>query len=232
MRLVLKYALGGAKNEASRMKVLVIDDHALVRDALRSVLKASFGATRIAEASDWREACRQLEPSCEFELVLLDLGLPDRDGFEVLAELRERCPAASVVVLSGREDHDSVARALDLGALGFIPKSASRKVMLGALNLVFSGGMYIPPELLGRAGAKPALRSAEAGLGLTARQLDVLALLMQGKSNKAICRMLDLAEPTVKNHVSAILRALKVANRTEAVVAARALGVVPGRRAG
>jgi DNA-binding NarL/FixJ family response regulator len=220
------------------MKVLVVDDHALVRDALRGVLRELKRDASVAEAANWGEAVRQLEKTPDLDLVLLDLGLPDLDGFEALGELRERFPATSVVVLSGRHDRESVARALELGALGFIPKSASREVMLSAFNLVFSGGMYIPPEILGRQDAAPARQSTMSGgtapnaeLGLTERQLDVLALLMQGKSNKAICRALDLAEPTVKNHVTAILRALKATNRTEAVVAARALGLGPKQAA-
>ena len=128
-------------------------------------------------------------------------------------------------------------KALDLGALGFIPKSAPREVMLCAFNLIFSGGIYIPPEILDRRQADArcrrkrdprvaeTARDQAADLGLTERQMEVLALMMQGKSNKAICRVLDLAEPTVKIHVSAILKALKVANRTEAVIAAAALGL-------
>jgi len=223
------------------MKVLVIDDHALVRDALRGVLRTVFGASRVAEAASWREAQRELRRPEGFELVLLDLGLPDRDGFEALLELRERHPECPVVVLSGQQDQASVSRALELGAVGYIPKSASRKVMLSALQLVISGGMYLPPELLGGVRtAREQLASAPpsppeesdsgSARGLTARQMDVLALLMQGKSNKLICRQLGLAEPTVKNHVSAILRVLNASNRTEAVVAARALGIAPRRR--
>jgi len=219
------------------MKILVIDDHALIREALRSVLKELKGDAMVAEAADWRLASQQLEQSAGLDLILLDLNLPDRDGFDVLAELRERYPAASVVVLSARQDRESIAKALELGAIGFIPKSSERKVMLSAFNLIFSGGMYIPPEILVRQ-EPPHERSAEpppqggrrasAGdLGLTERQMEVLALMMQGRSNKAICRELDLAEPTVKNHVTAVLKALKVTNRTEAVIAAGALGVVP-----
>jgi DNA-binding NarL/FixJ family response regulator len=210
------------------VKVLVIDDHVLIREALRGVLRELNRDVSLVEASDWRQAARQLEEAADFDLVLLDLNLPDRDGFEVLAELRERYPAVSIVVLSGRQDRESVAKALDLGALGYIPKSVPREVMLSAFNLIFSGGMYIPPEILahraseGIATAKPR-PIARTELGLTDRQLEVLALLMQGKSNKAICRTLDLAEPTVKNHVTAILRALNATNRTEAVIAARAL---------
>jgi len=213
------------------MKVLVVDDHALVRDALRGVLEELMDDASVVEASSAHQAMQEIEKSPDLGLVLLDLGLPDRDGFEVLAELRAGYPAVSVVVLSGRQDRESVARALELGAIGFIPKSASREVMLSAFNLVFSGGMYIPPEILAERGSVPSRASPEPGesarpgsgidLGLTGRQVDVLALM------KAICRALDLAEPTVKNHVTAILRTLKVTNRTEAVIAARALGFEP-----
>ena len=119
-----------------------------------------------------------------------------------------------------------VAKALRLGAQGFIPKSASYAVMLAALQLVLAGGIYVPPEIL--AVLKDALPSdvvaadtaAEfEGIALTERQREVLALLVQGKSNKLICRELQLAEPTVKNHITAILKALKVSSRTEAIVA-------------
>jgi DNA-binding NarL/FixJ family response regulator len=135
-----------------------------------------------------------------------------------------------------------VVKALNQGALGFIPKSATRKVILGAVQLVISGGVYIPPQALpGQeqvpsavagmpqpADARPVSDQrpvSPADLGLTERQMEVLTLIMQGKSNKAICRVLDLSEPTVKSHVSAILRALKVSNRTEIVVAVTALNL-------
>jgi DNA-binding NarL/FixJ family response regulator len=162
---------------------------------------------------------------------LLDLHLPDRSGFEVLAELRERHPSISIVVLSASEDRDSIAKALELGALGFIPKSAPREVMLGAFRLIFAGGIYVPPEILDRPrlaaaiATRPGRAPTASDLGLTERQMEVLALMMQGKSNKAICRVLDLAEPTVKNHVTAILKVLKASNRTEAVIAAGARGL-------
>ena len=216
------------------MKVLVVDDHALIRDALRGVLKELKGDATVVDAADSRNALRLAEEKPDLGLVLLDLNLPDRSGFELLAELRGRHPAVSVVVLSAQSDRDSVARALDLGATGFIPKSASREVMLSALRLVFSGGVYIPAEILGPRGEQPPARRGQPAtgtrpgsprdVGLTDRQVEILALMMQGKSNKAICRSLDLAEPTVKNHVTAILKALKVTNRTEAVIAVGALG--------
>jgi DNA-binding NarL/FixJ family response regulator len=227
------------------MKILVVDDHVLIREALRGILRELKGeAAVVLEAPDSRQAIAQLEQDPDVELVLLDLGLPDRDGFEILAEISEHYPTVSVVVHSAHQDRERVTRALDLGAIGFIPKSARREVLLGAFNLIFSGGIYIPPEILDRhrpaaatgqathAGPSPPKRKVSAAeLGLTERQMEVLALMMQGKSNKAICRSLDLAEPTVKIHVSAILRALNAANRTEAVMAAAALGLGPGREA-
>jgi DNA-binding NarL/FixJ family response regulator len=124
-----------------------------------------------------------------------------------------------VVVLSATQDRATVIKALDLGAMGYIPKSARNEVMVSALQLVFAGGIYIPPEILAREDlSHTAPRPSGGGrtlvlpadLGLTDRQLDMLALMMQGKNNKSICRMLNLAEPTVKNHVTAILKAMKV----------------------
>ncbi|MGX9120634.1 response regulator [Mesorhizobium sp. BHbsci] len=219
------------------MKILVVDDHVLIREALRGFLKELKDDAEIIEAPDSRRAMQCVEANPDLELILLDLNLPDSSGFDVLAELRERHPALSVVMLSASNNRNDIARALDLGALGFIPKSAQREVMLSALKLIFAGGIYVPPEILGRPQPAPAiqprsgrLRSA-AELGLTKRQMDVLALMMQGKSNKAICRALDVAEPTVKNHVTAILKALNATNRTEAVIAAGALGLGPRREA-
>jgi DNA-binding NarL/FixJ family response regulator len=208
------------------MKILVVDDHLLIREALRGVLKELRPDAVVLEASEGGQAMRHMTDQADINLVLLDLNLPDRDGFSMLEELRERYPATSVVVLSGQQDRGSVVKALDLGALGFIPKSAQREVMLAALELVFAGGIYIPPEILARQEPNPpppgpaaeAPRTLPKELGLTERQLEVLALIMRGKSNKAISRVLDVAEPTVKNHITAILKVLKVTNRTEAVI--------------
>jgi DNA-binding NarL/FixJ family response regulator len=218
------------------MHVLVIDDHALIREALRGVLKDLDPDATVLEASGYRQAARLLEAHPDLGLILLDLNLPDRDGFAVLVEFRERYPATSIVMLSAFNDHDNVVKALNLGALGFIPKSAERTVMLGALNLVLAGGTYIPSDVLDRQDATVADRGsavappatvAPAGLALTRRQADVLAHLMQGLSNKAICRKLGLAERTVKNSITAIFKALQVSNRTEAVIKAGKLGWDP-----
>lgn len=206
------------------MKILVVDDHVLIREALRGLFRELKPEAIVLEAADAAQAVALLGEQPDIALILLDLSLPDRDGLGLLAELRAGHPAISVVVLSGFADRANVMRALDQGALGFIPKSAGREVMTSALSLVFSGGVYIPPEIL--ASKSPAARPhlPPSDFGLTGRQGDVLALMMQGKSNKAICRRLDLAEATVKNHVTAILKALGVSNRTEAVLAASARG--------
>src|SRR5262245_16742946 len=203
------------------MKFLVVDDHELIREAMRGSLKQLDAEATILEAADSRQAMPLIEENADLDLILLDLNLPDRDGFSVLVELRRNYPSISVVVMSAQQDHDSVVKALKLGALGFIPKSVTSKVILNALRLVMSGGTYIPPQALPSeqpstmpipaptSRAEPEDKVSLADLGLTERQIDVLALIMQGKSNKAICRVLDLSEPTVKSHVSAILRALK-----------------------
>ena len=136
------------------MKVLLVDDHALIRDALRGVLKELADDAIVLEASDCRQAMRLIEAHPDLHLILLDLNLPDRDGFAVLADLRKRYATISLVVLSAFHDRENVLRALDLGALGFIPKSSPREVMVNALRLIFSGGIYIPPEALVRAEPK------------------------------------------------------------------------------
>jgi Response regulator containing a CheY-like receiver domain and an HTH DNA-binding domain len=214
------------------MKILVVDDHVLIRQAMHGMLKKLRRDIVVLEASTSEKAMQVIAEDPDVSLILLDLTLPDRDGFSVLAELRERYPAIAVVVVSAVHDPGNVRRALDLGALGYIPKAAQGDVILGALRLVISGGIYIPPEILIRGSAPPIAERYSYGetsgpsdyMGLTDRQLEVLGLMMQGKSNKTICRILALAEPTVKNHVTAILKTLNVTNRTEAVVAANNLG--------
>jgi DNA-binding response OmpR family regulator len=136
------------KAEQIPAKVLVVDDHELIREALRGVLNELATGAILLEAPDSRTAIQLIEEHRDLALILLDLNLPDRDGFAVLTELRERYPAISIVVLSGLQDRANVVKALKCGALGFIPKSATRDVMVQALRLVFAGGVYIPPQIL------------------------------------------------------------------------------------
>ena len=227
------------------MKILVVDDHALIRIALHGVLGGLDRDVTVLEASDCRGAFDLIEAQPDLDLVLLDLNLPGMHGLAALTDLRTRHPALPVVVLSSANDRASVTQALDQGAMGYIPKLSSNEVLVSALRLVLSGGIYIPPAILARwespssAGPKePAVaepagppRRAPADLGLSERQVHVLRLLLEGKPNKLICRELDLAESTVKNHVTLILKALNVTTRTQAVIAAARLGLVVERAA-
>ena len=210
----------------ARMKVLVVDDHPLIREALRNVLAELDAQFELLESADSAGALRIAASNPDIDLVLLDLNLPDSEGFTTLEELRRRRPATAVVVCSAQHDHQIVTRAIALGAAGYIPKSTSHDVMVSALRLVCSGGMYLPPEVL--SAAQPGRGESQ----LTARESQVLGLMLEGKSNKRISRQLGMAEATVKNHVTAILKALGASNRTEAVIAAGRLGWKPGGSGG
>ncbi len=215
------------------MKFVVVDDHTLIRDAMKAVVREVSPDATIITAGTAAEALALAATHGDIDLILLDVQLPDGDGLDVLAELRQRYPATSVVMLSGNKDQPTIMRALSLGAVGFIPKSETREVLLGALKLILAGGVYVPPVALTivRVEATPNVHAdavvpppTPASLGITERQLEVLALMMLGRNNKLICRALNLAEPTVKNHVSAILKALAVSSRTEAVLRVTKLG--------
>lgn len=211
------------------MKILVADDHALFREGMRYVLAGLGSNVEILEARDGSEALALVAGRPDLDLVLLDLAMPGMDGFTGLRALRTRIPAVPVVILAASEDSADVRLALNGGAMGFIPKSSTSSVMLSALRLVLSGGVYLPPAFLEKSSRRGTTESGAPSLdalGLTARQQDVLKLLGQGQSNKEIAQALGLAEGTVKLHVSAILKALDVDNRTQAVIAAaRLLGI-------
>lgn len=214
------------------MKVLVVDDHPLILEALRQVLRDLDPDMQVIAAADPDQAIARANEHEDLGLLLLDLALPGRNGLDLLPQLRKVRPELPIVVLSATEDGPTVLRAISEGAMGFIPKSARPEVLLAALRLVFSGAVYLPPTAFGagngpvpEVAASPATMRDPREVGLTQRQAEVLALLVQGKSNKLICRALNLAEGTVKIHVTAILRALGVTNRTEAVVAVSRLGL-------
>jgi len=212
------------------MKALIVDDHALVRDALARVLVGLVPDSTVFEAGEPDSAFRIVEREPELELVLLDLSLPGMHGLAALEFLRANYPAVGVVVVSATADQEIVRRVLDAGAMGFIPKSSSNEVMRNALRLVLAGSVYVPPELLGRGASEPPLETSArsdprspSDIGLTPRQAQILALIMEGQPNKRICRELDLAESTVKNQISAILKALDATSRTQAVLKATKL---------
>jgi len=214
------------------MNILLIDDHALFREGLKFLLRSLDAALQVDEAGNCAKALEHAAAR-DYDLVLLDLKMPGVEGLEALAALREALPAAPLVVLSGEDNSGVVRAAIERGAMGFIPKSSTPEVLIQALRLVLARGVYLPPAVLDAPGAPPsaapAVAQGAAGdavlPGLTARQMDVLRCVIQGKSNKIIARELDVSEGTVKAHLSSVLRALDVRNRTEAVYAAAKLGL-------
>jgi len=228
--------------EPLAMKVLVVDDHALIREGVAQMLKRLGDSIEVLQAGSCEDAFTCIEACPEVGLVLMDLHLPGMQGDEGLGVLRSRYPELPVVVVSGSRDRETVLRTIRLGAMGFIPKTHSSDLLLGALEFVLlHRGIYLPPDVfLQDDTLPPRSNSPQSGskltrpqdLGLTVRQAEVLYLVLQGKSNKLICRELDLSEGTVKTHLTAVLRALNVTTRTEAVVAANRLRLVFDGRSG
>ena len=213
------------------MRALVIDDHPLIQDAVSNVLRLLDAEAEIAVTDDCMRALDIAGSGPEPDVVFLDLALPGLSGIAALKRWRAQFPAVSIIVLTATTDQQTVLAAMSAGAAGFIPKSSSNDVMLNAVRLVLAGGKYIPMQVLARVGAGNAVsgrRAAEAlspeALGLTVRQSQVLRLIAKGASNKVICRELGLAERTVKAHVTAVFRALKVSSRTQAAIEASRLG--------
>ncbi|KAA0581328.1 response regulator transcription factor [Azospirillum sp. B21] len=211
------------------MKILIGDDHLLFREGLRRLLEQLQGDASFVEAGTFDEVLDQCRAGSTFDIILMDLHMPNWPGFDGLREIQALQPGVPVVVISASEALGDIRGALDHGATGYIPKSSSVKVMMGALNLVFSGGIYLPPgALTASMDAAPRRRTVEvadrsAGYGLTQRQREVLECLRLGKSNKQIAYELGLSEGTVKIHVTAIFKSLGVKNRTQAVIAAAAM---------
>ena len=214
------------------MNLLLVDDHVLFREGLALVLRPALGDIRILEAGSCAEALSVLAHAQPVDLVLMDIQLPGMSGLDGIARVREQFPDTPVVALSSNDDKETVLRALDAGAMGYIPKSSSSGVLVAALKLILARGIYLPPSVFlsersGTSATPPAPTTAvtPADLGLTPRQAQVLYLLLQGKPAKLICRELELSSTTVKVHTSAVLRALNVTSRTQAVIAASKLGL-------
>jgi len=207
------------------LDILLIDDHPLYRDALRPVIHQLAPTVNIAEAGSIAEVFRLIDGQPTFDLVLLDLSLPDSDGLKTLLPILQLLPETPVVVISASENHHLVFHLLNAGARGYIPKSASSEVIKNALLLVLSGETYVPSVILESLSHSSA---AELDLetALTHRQEEVLQLLAQGYSNKQISHLLQIADTTVRAHVSEILHQLHAHNRTDAVVKAQQLGLL------
>jgi DNA-binding NarL/FixJ family response regulator len=215
-----------------------------MRDGLANVVADLARRVEIQQADTVQGALAELAARPDTALVLLDPVMPDGEESWVFDRIREEHPATPIVILSGAVDYPSVTAAIRSGAMGFISKRSAPAVLLSALRLVLAGEVYVPPEVLrvelasSSVPAQTSAGSAEPSRGrrrdpdLTPRQLDVLALLVQGKPNKVICRELGLAEGTVKAHTAAIFRALRVSNRTEAGFAVNYLGIEIPRTVG
>jgi len=233
------------------MKVLLVDDDPLILSALQLVIQSIGPGVTVLGVDSAAQARATLRDDPDFDLVLLDLALGDADGFDVLVEFRAAYPAVPVVVVSASERTSDVIRAIDSGAMGFVPKSSSHAELHEALRMVMTGSMYVPPSMLGLefgssggggetvpgvmrglggesagvaplgAAARPEPHQKLPGIediGLTPRQGEVLGLLLQALPNKLIARQLNLSVETVKDHVAAVLRALGVSTRTQAVL--------------
>lgn len=207
------------------MKVLLVDDHPLVLSALVGLVKGLGSDVYTEGVGGAALAVDALTASADFDLVLLDLHLPDGDGFGLLGHIRQHWPDLPVMVVSGTDRDIDVSRALAMGAMGFVPKRASQETLREALLAVLGGNIYVPPPAL-RDGfqrgipSAPALRR-DAPPRLTRRQGEVLQRLLLGHSNKVIARDLGVSSETVKDHVQGVLRALGVTTRTQAVLMAR-----------
>lgn len=206
------------------MRILIGDDHVLFREGLRRLLEQLKEGSEFQEASSFDELVAMCGSDKTFDLVLTDLRMPGWPGFSGIGTLRGQQPDAKIVVVSASEAHADVRDALEHGAAGYIPKSSSVKIMLSALDLIFSGGVYVPATVLrdsGDADVRAAVPPADPALEqlLTQRQREVLERLREGKSNKQIAHELGLSEGTVKIHMTAIFKSLGVRNRTQAAMA-------------
>lgn len=213
------------------MKILIGDDHLLFREGLRRLLEQMHTGATFVEAGTFGEVLDRCRSGDRFDVILMDLHMPGWEGFSGLDEILAVQPGVPVVIVSASESLNDIRGALDQGATGYIPKSSSVKVMMGALNLILQGGIYVPPGALafgsGDSGQRRRPGDAQAdrssSFGLTQRQREVLDCLRAGKSNKQIAYELGLSEGTVKIHVTAIFKSLGVRNRTQAVIAAASM---------
>lgn len=207
------------------MRILIADDHPMVRDALARTLAGLEPAPSVAVAVD-RDSLLAMAGDAPFDLALIDLNMPGMDGMDGLHGLRRLHPSLPVIVVSGQNDAATTRAVLDAGAAGFVPKTESADMLLDAVRTVHAGQVFVPPQVV-RALLDDAAerRDRPAAPLLTPRQRDVMRLLLQGEPNKLIARRLGLTEGTVKLHIAALLRALQVRNRTEAVVRAREFGL-------
>jgi DNA-binding NarL/FixJ family response regulator len=202
------------------MKLLIVDDHPVFRRGMAALLQEAGAQTTVLQAANSEDALRAVEAHPDLDAAFIDLMMPGLAGEALIREFARRHPELPLIVLSSSENSSDVRRALNAGALGYVPKSASPQTLLSALQLVLGGNIYVPPLLLQvveePTGARGQAKAPNALAQLTERQVDVLRYLRDGLSNKEIAARLGIAEKTVKAHVAAIFRTLNVVNRTQA----------------
>lgn len=216
---------------SGNLNLLVVDDHTLFVDAIKHVLVKLADNVDILDTNDCEKALELAEQHSNLNLVLLDLNMPGMHGLEALQIFVHRFPLLPIVALTASDDRTDMQKVIDAGAMGYIHKSTQEKVLLSALQLVLSGGVYIPREMVQNSPVNtetgfnllPEPEQAQQ-LGLTPRQFDVMCYLLGGHANKVIARHLDLSEATVKAHVTAIMKALNVQKRAQVPIALEKLG--------
>jgi DNA-binding NarL/FixJ family response regulator len=205
---------------------LICDDHVMIREALAGAVTLGWPGVTVIEAADFPGAWRAASEGPD--LILSDLAMPGASPLEGVRRLRDAAPGTPLLVITGNEEDEVLLALLDLGIAGFAPKTSKSAVIEAAIRLVLAGGRYLPPRLADLAAGRSARPDAPAPVSprLTERQADVLRLTAVGQSNKEIARELDLSPATVKAHVAAAIATLGAANRTDAVVRARARGLI------
>ncbi len=210
-------------------RVVIADDHPLVRGALRQAVANAVAGAEIVECGSLEEVTKALEAKTDVDLVLLDLAMPGVRGFSGLMVLRARHPSAPVVVVSGNEERSVIRLCIDFGASGFIPKSTDMETMQGAIRAVLAGDVWVPADIdLTGPVDNDTVDSVRRLASLTPQQVRVLMMLSEGLLNKQIAYELSVSEATVKAHVSAILQKLGVESRTQAVIAAARIEAMSG----
>ncbi len=209
--------------------VLVVDDHAVVREGLRTFLELQEGIAVVGEAADGEAAVREAE-RLRPDVILMDLVMPRLDGVGAMRELRRRLPATRVIVLTSFADDERLLGAIRAGAAGYLLKNAEPQEVVRAVRAASSGQALLDPAVAARVVESIADRDSVAGSeSLTPREREVLELIARGRSNKLIARELGIAEKTVKTHVGHVLAKLAVTDRTQAAMLAVRTGLVdPG----
>ena len=202
-------------------RILIADDHPLVRGALRQAVANAVANAEIVECGSLDDVTKALEANSNVDLILLDLAMPGVRGYSGLMMLRAQHPGAPVVVVSGREERNVIRLCIDFGASGFIPKSTDMETMQLAIRAILAGDLWAPPDIdLNSPVDRDTAESVRRLASLTPQQVRVLMMLSEGLLNKQIAYELSVSEATVKAHVSAILQKLGVESRTQAVIAA------------